>query len=42
VELTPLEFKLLAAFVDHPGRLPSHDQLLELVWAAGAAARATR
>jgi DNA-binding response OmpR family regulator len=35
VELTPLEFKLLGAFVDHPGRLLAHDQLLELVWGGG-------
>jgi DNA-binding response OmpR family regulator len=32
VELTPLEFKLLTAFVDHPNQLLEHDQLLELVW----------
>jgi DNA-binding response OmpR family regulator len=32
VELTPLEFRLLSAFVRHPGQLLSHDQLLELVW----------
>ncbi|HEU4448698.1 MAG TPA: response regulator transcription factor [Gaiellaceae bacterium] len=32
VELTPLEFRLLAAFVRHPGQLLAHDQLLELVW----------
>ncbi|MGH2880287.1 MAG: response regulator transcription factor [Solirubrobacteraceae bacterium] len=32
VELTPLEFKLLAAFVRHPNQVLSHDQLLELVW----------
>jgi DNA-binding response OmpR family regulator len=32
VQLTPLEFRLLAAFVRHPGQLLSHDQLLELVW----------
>jgi DNA-binding response OmpR family regulator len=32
VELTPLEFRLLTAFVDHPGQLLSHDQLLELAW----------
>jgi DNA-binding response OmpR family regulator len=30
--LTPLEFRLLAAFVRHPGQVLSHDQLLELVW----------
>jgi DNA-binding response OmpR family regulator len=32
VELTPLEFRLLAAFVDHRGQLLTHDQLLELAW----------
>ena len=32
VELTPLEFRLLGAFVDHPGQLLAHDQLLQLVW----------
>jgi DNA-binding response OmpR family regulator len=32
VALTPLEFRLLAAFVQHPGQLLAHDQLLELVW----------
>jgi DNA-binding response OmpR family regulator len=32
IELTPLEFRLLGAFVDHPGQLLAHDQLLELVW----------
>jgi DNA-binding response OmpR family regulator len=32
VTLTPLEFKLLAAFVRHPNQVLSHDQLLELVW----------
>jgi DNA-binding response OmpR family regulator len=32
VSLTPLEFRLLAAFVRHPGQLLAHDQLLELVW----------
>jgi DNA-binding response OmpR family regulator len=31
-DLTPLEFKLLAAFVRHPNQVLSHDQLLELVW----------
>jgi DNA-binding response OmpR family regulator len=39
VELTPLEFRLLAAFVRHPGQVLSHDQLLELVW-GDAASRA--
>src|SRR5438105_1088586 len=32
VPLTPLEFKLLAAFVRHPRQVLSRDQLLELVW----------
>jgi DNA-binding response OmpR family regulator len=32
IELTPLEFRLLTAFVDHPGQLLTHDQLLELAW----------
>jgi DNA-binding response OmpR family regulator len=32
VALTPLEFKLLGAFVRHPNQVLSHDQLLELVW----------
>ena len=32
VELTPLEFKLLATFVEHPNQLLDHGQLLELVW----------
>jgi DNA-binding response OmpR family regulator len=32
VALTPLEFRLLAAFVGHPRQVLSRDQLLELVW----------
>jgi len=32
VHLTPLEFKLLAAFVRNQGQVLSRDQLLELVW----------
>ena len=32
VALTPLEFRLLVAFVRHPGQLLSHDQVLEQVW----------
>jgi DNA-binding response OmpR family regulator len=32
VALTPLEFKLLTAFVRHPRQVLSRDQLLELVW----------
>ena len=30
--LTPLEFKLLSAFVRHPRKVLSREQLLELVW----------
>ena len=32
VHLTPLEFKLLSAFVQNPNQVLSRDQLLELVW----------
>jgi DNA-binding response OmpR family regulator len=32
VSLTPLEFRLLTTFTDHPGQVLSRDQLLELVW----------
>jgi DNA-binding response OmpR family regulator len=32
VTLTPLEFRLLSAFVRHPNQVLSHDQLLELAW----------
>ena len=32
ISLTPLEFKLLAAFVRHPRQVLSREQLLELVW----------
>ena len=32
VRLTPLEFKLLAAFIRHQDQVLSRDQLLELVW----------
>src|SRR5919197_983059 len=32
VSLTPLEFKLLSAFVRHPRQVLSRDQLLERVW----------
>ena len=32
VSLTPLEFKLLRALVQHPGQVLSRGQLLELVW----------
>jgi len=30
--LTPLEFRLLAAFVRHPGQVLSPDQLIEMAW----------
>jgi DNA-binding response OmpR family regulator len=32
VILTPLEYRLLSAFVRHPNQVLSHDQLRELVW----------
>jgi DNA-binding response OmpR family regulator len=32
VALTPLEFRLLSAFVRNPNQVLSHDQLLELAW----------
>jgi DNA-binding response OmpR family regulator len=32
VSLTPLEFRLLGAFVRHPGQVLSRDQLLDLAW----------
>jgi len=32
VELTPIEFKLLACLVDHEGKVVSHDYLLNEVW----------
>jgi DNA-binding response OmpR family regulator len=40
LSLTPLEFRLLAAFVTHPNQTLAHDQLLELAW--GGADRASR
>ena len=40
VALTPLEFRLLVAFVRHPNQVLSQDQLIELAWgSAGAAER---
>ncbi|MBN2207303.1 MAG: response regulator transcription factor [Candidatus Aminicenantes bacterium] len=36
VDLTALEFKLLAAFVRNGGKVLSRDQLLDLVWGHGA------
>jgi DNA-binding response OmpR family regulator len=32
VELTPLEFRLLTAFVRHPNQVMTQEQLLELAW----------
>jgi DNA-binding response OmpR family regulator len=37
VELTALEFKLLAAFVQNRGKMMSRDRLLDLVWGRAAA-----
>lgn len=37
VQLTPLEFKLLAAFISHPGETLGRERLLELVWGASDA-----
>ena len=39
VELTPLEFRLLTAFVRHPNQVLSHEQLLDLVWGEAEASR---
>jgi DNA-binding response OmpR family regulator len=39
VALTPLEYRLLAAFVRHPNQILSHEQLLELVWGDEDASR---
>jgi len=35
VELTAIDFKLLAAFIRHSGKVLSRDQLLDLVWGHG-------
>jgi DNA-binding response OmpR family regulator len=37
VGLTPIEFKLLATFVRHKGRVLTRDQLLDDVWGPGTA-----
>jgi DNA-binding response OmpR family regulator len=39
VELTPLEFRLLTAFVRHPNQVLTHEQLLELAWGDAHASR---
>lgn len=35
VALTPTEFRMLATFAEHPGRVLGHAQLLEMVWGNG-------
>jgi two-component system KDP operon response regulator KdpE len=35
VHLTPIEFKLLASLVRHPGKVLTHQQLLKDVWGPG-------
>lgn len=32
VNLTPIEFRMLATFVENPGRVLGHGQLLDLIW----------
>jgi DNA-binding response OmpR family regulator len=39
VELTPLEFRLLTAFVRHPNQVLSHEQLLDLAWGGADSSR---
>jgi DNA-binding response OmpR family regulator len=39
VPLTPLEYRLLAAFVGHPKQVLSWTQLLEIVWRSGVGTR---
>jgi DNA-binding response OmpR family regulator len=39
VSLTPLEFRLLAAFARHPNQVLTHDQLVEHVWGNAGASR---
>jgi two-component system, OmpR family, KDP operon response regulator KdpE len=39
VHLTPLEYKLLATLVRHPGRVLTHRQLLKEVWGPNAVAQ---
>ncbi len=42
VVLTPLEFRLLSAFVRHPNQVLSRDQLFELVWTDRGGASTTQ
>jgi DNA-binding response OmpR family regulator len=37
VALTALEFKLLAVFIEHRGKMLSREKVLNLVWGRGAA-----
>jgi DNA-binding response OmpR family regulator len=39
IALTPLEYRMLAVFVRHPGQVLSHEQLLELAWGSDDASR---
>ncbi|HET6998948.1 MAG TPA: response regulator transcription factor [Solirubrobacterales bacterium] len=39
VHLTPTEFRMLATFAAHPGRVLSHSQILEMVWGHGVRER---
>jgi len=32
IELTPIEFRMLGAFAENPGRVLGHGQLLDMVW----------
>ncbi len=40
VSLTPLEYRLLTAFVRHPSQVLSHEQILALVWGTEEASTA--
>ena len=42
VALTPIEFKLIAALVRHPGQVMSADQLLRLAWDDGSGVASDR
>jgi len=35
VDLTPIEFRMLAVFADHPGQALTHSQLLGMAWKDG-------
>ena len=36
LELTPIEFKMLKAFIENRGRVLPHDEIIERVWGRGA------